>query len=128
MANFFDRVVYEVNKGVSSVTESSKELLEKSRLNGAINECKEQKLKIAQEIGVKIYNMYMTGAEVPDAVKTDCDGITQKINEIKAHKRRLDEIRAQEQGEQNTAKKVCECGFENAPDSNFCQKCGKKLN
>ena len=128
MANFFDRVVYEVNKGVSSVTESSKELLEKSRLDGAINECKEQKLKIAQEIGVKIYNMYMTGEEVPDAVKTDCDGITQKINEIKAHKRRLDEIRAQEQGEQNTTKKVCECGFENAPASNCCQKCGKKLN
>ena len=36
MANFFDRVVYEVNKGVSSVAESSKELLEKSRLDGAI--------------------------------------------------------------------------------------------
>ncbi|UKI36582.1 MAG: hypothetical protein L6V93_22450 [Clostridiales bacterium] len=50
--------------------------------------------------------MYMTGEEIPDAVKADCDRITQKIDEIKAHKRRLDEIRAQEQGEQNTAKSV----------------------
>lgn len=128
MANFFDKVVYKVNKGVSSVAESSKEILEKSRLESAINELKEQKLKTAQEIGIKIYNMYMAGEYVPSAVTSDCDEITLKINEIKAHKKRLAELKAREKAVQNCVKKVCECGFENASDSNFCQQCGKKLN
>lgn len=125
MANFFDRVVYEVNKGVSSVSESSKGLLEKTRLEGAIRECKEQKLKAAQEIGIKIYNMYMEGKDVPDEVKGDCGTITAKINEIKSHRQKLEDIKRQ--SENPSAKKVCECGFENTPDSNFCEKCGKKL-
>lgn len=133
MANFFDRVVYEVNKGVSSVSESSKSILEKSKLNGAISECEEQKLKIAQGIGIKIYNMYMSGAEIPEDVKADCDKITAKISEIRSHKQRLCTLKEQADANKfgtqaSAAKKICKCGFENTPDSHFCAQCGEKLN
>ena len=136
MAGFFDKVVVGINKGVNSVSEGSKNLVEKAKLNVQIQELENQKNQILQNMGALVYNLKAEGTlEAPQ-----CDGMFQEITAINEKLAGIqDQIKALEAPKpQATTVPVtpvtpaatgvtCSCGFQNKEGAKFCANCGTAL-
>ncbi|MBE7037804.1 MAG: zinc ribbon domain-containing protein [Ruminococcaceae bacterium] len=131
MSDFLDKVLTGINKGVSSVKGTSETLMKKARINADIKESEDEKLKLYQSLGIKIYNMYMSKeTDFADEINEYCEAVTKKIAQIKALHKKLDEINGDNQSKFITPDETyteCECGYKNSPDAKFCAKCGIKL-
>lgn len=138
MAGLFDRVVVGLNKGINSVSEGSKIMVEKAQINTQISDAEREKNKLFQNIGVLIYNL-QTAGEINVAQCTEiCDVISdidRNIEALRAQLQALETPRAQgyayapnggfQQPVQNGV--ICSCGFLNKEGAKFCAKCGNNL-
>ena len=127
MAGFFDKVVDGINKGVSSVSEGSKNLVGKAKLNMQIQEMEGQKNKILQNIGSFVYNMAAEGTiDIPqcDEMCEEVAKINHKIAEIQEQIKNLDAPKTQAAVVSGI---ICSCGFTNVEGARFCAKCGNPL-
>ena len=133
MAGFFDKVVVGINKGVNSVSEGSKNLVEKAKLNVQIQELENQKNQILQNMGALVYNLKAEGTlEAPE-----CDGMCQEITAINEKLAGLqDQIKALEAPKPQApvvpvtpavTGVTCTCGFQNKEGAKFCANCGTAL-
>lgn len=136
MAGFLDNVLNNLNKGIESVSNNSKTMMEKSKLNGNIKTIEAEKKMAFEAIGMSLYNFMLntTEGDFPrEEALNLCAQIAEKdnmINDIKARIAELDadnapkaEVPVQE-GPQPV---VCSCGFTNAPGAVFCARCGNKI-
>ncbi|MCD7777867.1 MAG: hypothetical protein LUH47_05115 [Clostridiales bacterium] len=137
--NFFDRVVVGINKGVNTVSESSKFIIEKAKLNSQIQEVESENDKLIYNIGKTVCSLY-TSNEIQ---LEQCSGIFEAINKNKEKiedlKNQIILIEKQKEASLRAAAPmpetaavpsdgtVCSCGFTNKPGANFCAKCGNKL-
>lgn len=136
MAGFFDKVVVGINKGVNSVSEGSKNLMEKAKLNVSIQDIEKERDKVMQNLGSVAYNLQMSGAIDVEQFADMCGEITamnQKIEDLKAQVAALESAKQQstsyasvQQTAPNTGV-TCSCGFVNKEGARFCAKCGTAL-
>lgn len=132
MANFFDKMVVGINKGVNSVSEGSKILVEKAKLSTQLQEYEKQKNQMLQNIGALVYNLQASGEiDIPQS-KGMCDEVTalnEKIKDLEVKIRNLDANRTQNSyvNVQPSDGIVCSCGCVNVKDAKFCAGCGKPL-
>ena len=138
MAGFFDKVVDGLNKGVSTVSEGSKLLVEKANLNTQIRDVEKEKGRLLQNMGTLIYNLHASGEiEIEQCVGmcNEVSAMDQKIIALQQQLQALDVAKTQSVQyaqtiipSDSTANIVtCECGFANKEGAKFCAKCGKQI-
>lgn len=133
MAGFFDKVVVGINKGVNSVSEGSKNLVEKAKLNVQIQELEGQKTQLFQSMGTLVYNLKAEGTlEAPqcDGMCAEITAINQKLTELQAQIKVLEAPKPQAAPVTPVAPAngtVCSCGFQNKEGAKFCANCGTAL-
>jgi len=139
MADFFDKVVSGFNKGVATVSTGSKTMIEKTKINSVIKNLENEKKQLAEIIGVKVYQMYMSNSEndIPVSEVSDtCQQILAINQQIEEQNFKIAELDAEMEqvkasgGAPASAVNVsvtCQCGHPNVAGAKFCAKCGNQL-
>ena len=134
MADFFDKMLVGINKGVNSVSEGSKNMMEKAKINTSISDAEKEKLKIAEQLGIQAYALQQSGVELPEALIPFCEQITARNQMIADLKKRLAEIDAPKEtasipmATANPVGSYCpDCGSPCNVGAKFCPRCGKTL-
>lgn len=132
MANFFDKMVVGINKGVNTVSEGSKLLVERAKLSTQLQEYEKERNAIYQNIGVLVYNLQNSGEINICQSKGMFDEVTalnDKIETLAMKIRSLDANRVQNPYANTMPADgaVCSCGCTNLKGAKFCAVCGKKL-
>lgn len=130
MADFFNKVLVGLNKGVNSVSENSKLFMEKTRLNSAIKDKEDLKNKTAQQLGMMAYQMQKRGDIEHEQFKDMCEEIekcNKDIEDLNVQLLNLQNTIAPQTTEENKGIQ-CACGYYNKSSAVFCAGCGAKLN
>lgn len=143
MADFFDKMIDGFNKNVAIVSAGSKVVVEKGKINNSIKNLEDEKRRIVESIGNKVYSYYIANqGDIPrNVIEPLCSEIVNREEQIKSLKLKVEEL----DNEMNIVKtaastqtieaevveqhatKVCSCGFTNEENAKFCGKCGNKL-
>lgn len=139
MAGFLDKVVVGINKGVNSVSEGSKLIVERANINTQIKETEKQKNILLQNMGALVYNLQVSGEiEIPHCTGM-CSEITTLDQNILALQKQLQALETSKTPAPATYTQTiapaeaipngitCECGFINKEGAKFCAKCGKPM-
>ncbi len=134
MANFFNKVTAEINKGFSNVSENSKNIAEKVKLNMRLSDIEKQEKALCQQLGSLVYNLHISG----DVHIEQCDGI---CADIAIYKKQCEEIKRsiaalEKNGADTSSGEIrqivdglkCRCGCMNRKTDLFCYNCGASLN
>jgi len=130
VAKIFDSVKGGIEKGVALVGVNSKALIEKAKINNAVKNLNEEKRQLAELLGVKVYENYVSGKEFK---KEDIAGLAEKITNCVRLISGQEEKLKQLEEELNIAagrkahSPECKCGNVNPPGSKFCSVCGSLL-
>lgn len=138
MAGFFDKVVEGLNKGVSTVSEGSKLLMEKANLNTQIKDVERDKNRLLQNMGTLVYNLHASGEIKIEQCVGMCSEVTAMDQKIIALQQQLQALEVPKTQPMQYAQTVvpsepvangvtCECGFANNEGAKFCAKCGKQI-
>lgn len=134
MADFFDKMLVGINKGVNSVSEGSKQLMEKAKINTAVSDAEKEKLKIAEQLGLQVYTLWQNGVEIPEALHSFCKEIEARDKAVSDLKTRLAEMDAPKEtpsipmATPNHVGSYCpDCGSPCNVGAKFCPRCGKAL-
>lgn len=138
MAGFFDKVVEGLNKGVSTVSEGSKLLMEKANLNTQIKDVERDKNRLLQNMGTLVYNLHASGEIKIEQCVGMCSEVTAMDQKIIALQQQLQALEVPKTQPMQYAQTVapsetvangaaCECGFVNNVGAKFCAKCGKQM-
>ncbi|MGE5398615.1 MAG: zinc ribbon domain-containing protein [Chitinophagales bacterium] len=132
---FFKDLSKKITEGVQDASEKASELVEVQKLNLAINKEKNAIDDTKQQIGDKIFAMYLSGEPLPDVLSADLQTITTHLQAITGLEAKIREIKGEPPiaapPQPNTpapaAVKFCpECGSKLAEGSAFCGECGTK--
>ncbi|MBE7024503.1 MAG: zinc ribbon domain-containing protein [Ruminococcaceae bacterium] len=125
MAEFFNRMLVGINKGVNSVSEGSKNMMEKAKLHTAISDAEKAKAKLAEQLGNLTHSLHQSGTALPENLVPLCEEISAYVSQIAELKQRLDAMEPEKSAASGT---VCPaCGTACRPDSKFCANCGGTL-
>lgn len=138
MAGFFDKVVEGLNKGVSTVSEGSKLLMEKANLNTQIKDVERDKNRLLQNMGTLVYNLHASGEIKIEQCVGMCSEVTAMDQKIIALQQQLQALEVPKTQPMQYAQTIvpsepvangatCECGFVNNEGAKFCAKCGKQM-
>lgn len=138
MAGFFDKVVDGLNKGVTTVSEGSKLLVEKANLNTQIREAEKEKSRLLQNMGTLVYNLHASSEIEIEQCLGMCNevwtmdqkitGLQQQLQALEAPKTQSVQYTQTVTSSEPIANGVtCECGFVNNEGAKFCAKCGKQI-
>lgn len=138
MAGIFDKVVVGLNKGVNTVSEGSKSLIEKAKINTQIQDCEQKKSNLFQTMGTLVYNLQSQNEIHIGQCEKICDEITSINTYLSELQRQLqtfemphgyDDSYFDSDSMVEKGGIVCDsCGFMNKSVARFCAKCGKKIN
>lgn len=140
MADIFDKMRAGLNKGVATISTGSKTVVEKTKINSIINNLENEKKRLCEEMGMKIYEFCCENSE-GDFPRAESEvfynQITQRNIQIEEQRNKLAELDAEMNrvlGTQVTVTsvsenngKTCACGYINATGAKFCAKCGQGL-
>lgn len=130
MADFFDKVLVGINKGVSSVSEGSKNMMEKAKINTSISDAEKEKKRIAEQLGIIVYDLHQNGEVLPEAVLAFCDQITEINNQIATLRQKLTAMEMPKETPTSApaAGGFCpNCGSPVREGAKFCGKCGNAM-
>ena len=136
MAGLFDKVVVGLNKGVNSVSEGSKSLIEKAKINTQIQDIVKENNQLFANMGMLVFNLQTRGEIQIDACSSICNEIilrNKKIEELQQQLTKLETLKqsyplASEEVVANAADGTkCTCGHINKATARFCANCGKSL-
>ncbi|MBQ3023391.1 MAG: zinc ribbon domain-containing protein [Clostridia bacterium] len=132
MADFFDKVIDGVNKGVATVSTGSKTILEKTKINTVIKTLTDEKKQLLEILGNKVYTLAVQEKkDIPlSEVEPICEQITQRLSQIAEQQAKieaLDEEMNRITGSSGVSNIVCSCGNINKSGAKFCAACGNKL-
>lgn len=130
MADIFDKMLDGINKGVNSVAAGSKTMIEKAKINNAINNLENEKKELSTFIGEKVYSLYKEGKlQDTEEFGSLCEQIDLKNDAIAAKREELVKLEAPAPAAPAQAGVVyCpQCGGQNAAGSKFCAKCGHQI-
>jgi hypothetical protein len=137
MAGFLDKLVVGVSKGVNTVSEGSKMLVEKAKLNTQIEDAQQEKNHLLHSMGTQIYHLQTSGEiQIEQCVElcNEIAGREQQIIQLKQQLQMLEEAKIQtvQYTQPITPPPVqngiqCECGYINKDTAKFCARCGKPI-
>lgn len=136
MAGVFDKMVVGINRGISTVSENSKLMVEKAQINTAIQDAEKEREHIYRDMGELVYNLQINGDISIIQCQNMCHEILKLNNKISEFQIQIQNLNAQkksyqEQGENQTVNSSdylrCECGFNNKKTAKFCAQCGKQI-
>ena len=133
MADFFDKMLVGINKGVNSVSEGSKNMMEKAKINTAISDAEKEKIRIADQLGIQAYTLRQNGVELPEALIPFCEQITVREQMIFDLRQRLANLEAVKEAPTipmagPVAGSFCPaCGAACREGAKFCPNCGHTL-
>jgi hypothetical protein len=125
-----------LNKVVATVGANSKALMDKAKINTAINNFEEERVKLSQMLGQKIYDMYKEQGSVSadENVVNFIAEIDKRLDAIEEQHEKLrrveEELALVTGGGNNTATEdiTCNgCGQSNRPGAKFCAGCGSTI-
>ena len=128
MPDIFDMIASKVNKGIAAVSESSKVIVKKTRLNSDISRFENERKQLLQQLGQVIYDMKKDGAPIADndtisGIVTELDSRIVLAAKLQEQLRRLgDPPQIIED-----AMPPCSCGKTNPLGVKFCGECGSKI-
>lgn len=131
MADFFNKVKEGLDKGVSTISVKSQELVETSKIKTEINNLKQKHSQAIGELGNLVYVMMgSTGLDV-EKIRNKYEQIILIEEQIKDKEKELQLTyqRSQEilgKSSPSTGL-VCQCGTPYKAGAKFCGKCGNKL-
>ena len=126
MEKFFDKVKTTFDKATDEAGKYSKIAIEKTssivnrtKLQFAVNEAENKLFSIMAELGEFVYSEYSEGAEFPPEIASKCSDIDALKEEISSLKKQIAETK--------DAQLCEECGSFNDKTNIFCSTCGAKL-
>ena len=134
MADFFDKLKQGVNKGLTTASVRSKELLDANRVKSEISEFEQQKQKALGELGASVCSMLDSGGIDDEALKTARAAIARIEDQINEKQQEVARIHAN--AEQALAGgppagisqgSTCVCGATIPAGAVFCGSCGRKI-
>ena len=128
MADFFDKMIAGVSKGVETVSTNSKIMIEKAKINTKIKELGNEKKELAALLGMKVYG-FGTAADIPySEVESFCNEMANRDNLIAEQQELLKAVEASANPAGAVAAgDACSCGNVNAAGAKFCASCGNAL-
>ena len=134
MADFLDKMVDGINKGIATASVGSKTILEKNKINTIIKNIESEKAQLINIIGNKVYEYCaQNDGDIPRSVVSSIcgeidarnDQIAKQIEQIAI----LDDEMNKVKGVRVSADVgvVCGCGHSNNAGARFCSKCGKQI-
>jgi len=129
MADFFDKVKDGINKGVSTVSVRSKELVEVTKLKAEIDSLQRKKKDSIEELGNIVYVMLSRDNFDQSRVMSKYQEIAGIDQQIKVKEEEMQRLRAEAQAALGKPVTVgtCECGAPVSQGARFCAKCGRKV-
>jgi hypothetical protein len=136
MADLFDKLMQGLNKGITTASVKSKELLDASRLKSQISECERQKKDALAELGTTVCAMLDGGRVEEDVLRTARLAIAEFDEQINERHQELARIHAKAQqalaGTQPAVETVsqastCACGAPIVEGAKFCASCGRTI-
>jgi septal ring factor EnvC (AmiA/AmiB activator) len=129
MADFFDKVMGSINKGVDAISSKGKELIEIARLRAKIREVEATIQNRLNALGKKVFEMINKEIMNEENLKADCREITalyKKITELEEAIKQVEHeaIEMRRGAEAIMCKK---CGAQNKVGDKFCSSCGSVL-
>lgn len=141
MANFIDKIVSSLNKGVSTVSESSKLMVERTKVSSQRDSLLKEINILYINLGELMYNLQKNGlakVEQTSGIMNELDMLHKKLSELE---RQIQELSNQKvlasqgyaAGKSNVTNNekaegiLCSCGYLNDADAIFCGECGSKL-
>lgn len=137
MASIFDKVIVGINQGINSVSEGSKNLVEKAKLNTQLQDAENERNLVLQNIGTLVYNLHASGELSVESCKGMCYEVQRYNDQITALQNQLQNL---ERGPQPAFNPTfvdsmppeggvrCTCGYVNQIGAKFCAKCGQTIN
>jgi hypothetical protein len=136
MADFFDKLKQGLNKGVTTASVRSKEMLDANRLKSKIAEYERQKKEALTELGTTVCTMLDSGHLDEDALKVahmdiaSLDGqIAEKQQELARVHTDAEQALAEPQKASPATEPVpstCVCGATLPIGTKFCGSCGRR--
>ena len=131
MAEFFDKLKQSIDKGITTVSVKSKEMMETQRVKGEIESIRRDKRGILQDLGNIVYAMFQQGCVFDqEAITAKCRDISDVDARLAEKEKELEQIHARAEDSLTRppgSGVFCECGEEITPETKFCGKCGKRV-
>ncbi len=128
MAGFFDKVVAGFDKGVTSVSEGSKNFVEKAKINTQMQETQKNKMNMFRSLGELVYNLHMSGVIQVEQCQGMCNEITSLNAKIEECQRQIADLEAKKLASSVRTVEggvTCpNCGSVNNAGAKFCAGCG----
>lgn len=126
MAELFNKVKQEIEKGISTVSLKSKEVLESMKIKKQMETLQEQIHITTCELGQIVYAGFSQNNPDQVPITEKCTAISALCTELKEKEAKLNLLRL-ETGEA-LGKTYCgKCKTEIAEGSQFCGQCGEKI-
>lgn len=134
MANFFEKMVAGIDKGVSSVKDGSKTFVDKARLNTQIQEVQKKKIAMLTNLGELIYNLQVNGVVDIEQCRGMCNEVTVFNEQIEQLQQQVEDLEAKKNVPVYAAPAPAEggvvcpnCSAVNEPGAKFCAGCGTPM-
>lgn len=133
MPQFFEKLKKGIDKGVTTVSVKSKEMLEVSQLRSQIKSLQEEKQRGLEELGSIVYTLYRQGTlELgTERIQAKCGSLAALDQRIREKEEEIHQVqlRAQEALGKTVVPSVgvCECGAPVYEGAKFCGGCGKEV-
>ncbi len=126
MVNLFDKVKSGLDKGISTVSVKSQEVLEVTKIKSHIGNLKEQIINAQSKLGEDVYQMYLQSGIDQTVIQEKCESIKALENQVAEKEAELQKVHLK--AAEAMGKKFCDvCKTEIPEDAKFCGKCGNKV-
>jgi NADH pyrophosphatase NudC (nudix superfamily) len=128
MAGFLEKIKEGIDKGVTTVTAKSKEVVETTQIRSQLRPLRKQKQDALRELGAAVYAMARRNEISEERIRDRCEGIGRlddRIREKEEELRRLHQ-RTQEAIGHPRAVRTCVCGAKMYEGMRYCPNCGRK--
>ena len=115
----FDKATDEAGKYSKIAIEKTSSIVNRTKLQFAVNEAENKLFSIMAELGEFVYGEYSEGAEFPEEIASKCNDIDSLKEEINSLKKKIAEAK--------DAQLCNECGSFNDKTNVYCSTCGAKL-
>jgi NADH pyrophosphatase NudC (nudix superfamily) len=128
MAALFDKLKQGVNRGVTTVSVKSKEMLEGTKVKSQISDIQDKKKAALEELGNIAYTMFLKGEFNEERLRAKCAAIKGLDTQIGEKEDELREIHSRAELALGKPKPiaVCACGTEIHGGAKFCGTCGRE--
>lgn len=129
MADFFDKVKQGINRGVTTVSVKSREVLDTTMLKSQIDTLNKQKKEALEALGNVVYTLFVQKVADENRVRAGCEAVAKIDNKIRESEEELRQtrIRSDKILGRPTPVAVCRCGNDIYEGTKFCSKCGQKV-